>query len=87
MYPLLISGSGSIGPSRSRALADRRFRFKFVALHVPYGRATVHSDLVHIPVTVTDDEGKVVTGLNKEQFMLFEDKRGTCSVSRWGVTK
>jgi VWFA-related protein len=33
----------------------------------------VHSDLVLIPVTVTDGRGKVVSGLAKEQFSLFED--------------
>ena len=34
----------------------------------------VHSDLVQIPVTVTDGSGRVVTGLEKEHFTLFEDK-------------
>jgi len=33
----------------------------------------VHSDLVLIPVTVTDGKGKVVSGLEKEHFTLFED--------------
>ena len=33
----------------------------------------MHSDLVLIPVTVTDNSGKVVSGLEKEQFTLFED--------------
>jgi hypothetical protein len=33
----------------------------------------VHSDLVLIPVTVTDGSGKVVSGLEKEHFTLFED--------------
>jgi Ca-activated chloride channel family protein len=33
----------------------------------------VHSDLVLIPVTVTDGKGNVVSGLAKEQFTLFED--------------
>jgi Ca-activated chloride channel homolog len=33
----------------------------------------VHSDLVLIPVTVTDKSGKAVSGLAKEQFTLFED--------------
>jgi VWFA-related protein len=33
----------------------------------------VHSDLVLIPVTVTDGGGRVVTGLEKEHFTLFED--------------
>ncbi len=34
----------------------------------------VHSDLVQIPVTVTDGNGRVVSGLEKEHFTLFEDK-------------
>ena len=34
----------------------------------------VHSDLVQIPVTVLDGSGRVVSGLEKEHFTLFEDK-------------
>ena len=34
----------------------------------------MHSDLVQIPVTVTDGNGRVVPGLEKEHFTLFEDK-------------
>jgi VWFA-related protein len=34
----------------------------------------VNSDLVVIPVTVTDGKGRVVNGLQKEHFKLFEDK-------------
>jgi Ca-activated chloride channel homolog len=34
----------------------------------------VRSDLVLIPVTVTDNKGRVVSGLGKEHFTLFEDK-------------
>jgi Ca-activated chloride channel homolog len=34
----------------------------------------VHSDLVQIPVTVTDGSGRAVSGLEKEHFTLFEDK-------------
>ena len=33
----------------------------------------VRSDLVLIPVTVTDKRGKAVSGLSKEQFTVFED--------------
>jgi VWFA-related protein len=33
----------------------------------------VHSDLVLIPVTVTDHHGKAVSGLEKQHFTLFED--------------
>ena len=34
----------------------------------------VHSDLVLIPVTVTDGHGRIITGLMKEHFTLYEDK-------------
>jgi VWFA-related protein len=34
----------------------------------------VNSDLVVIPVTVTDSKGRVVSGLQKEHFTLYEDK-------------
>jgi Ca-activated chloride channel homolog len=40
----------------------------------PVTNILVHSDLVLIPVTVTDGKGRIVTGLQKEQFTLFEDK-------------
>jgi VWFA-related protein len=33
----------------------------------------VHSDLVLIPVTVTDPSGRTVSGLEKQNFKLFED--------------
>jgi Ca-activated chloride channel family protein len=33
----------------------------------------VHSDLVLIPVTVTDHRGKAISGLEKEDFTLFEN--------------
>jgi Ca-activated chloride channel family protein len=34
----------------------------------------IHSDLVLIPVTVTDGKGRVVTSLEKEHFTLYQDK-------------
>ena len=37
-------------------------------------RILVNSDLVVIPVTVTDSKGRVVSGLQKEHFTLYEDK-------------
>jgi Ca-activated chloride channel homolog len=42
---------------------------------VPRSNATirVHSDLVLIPVTVTDGRGRAVSGLEKEHFTLLED--------------
>src|SRR5262245_39647619 len=38
-----------------------------------HSRILVNSDLVVIPVTVTDRGGNVVAGLQKEHFVLFED--------------
>jgi Ca-activated chloride channel homolog len=35
----------------------------------------VNVDLVLVPVTVTDSLGRLVTGLNKEHFQLYEDKK------------
>jgi Ca-activated chloride channel homolog len=37
-------------------------------------RFLVHSDLVLVPVTVTTGNGRVVPGLGKEDFSVFEDK-------------
>ena len=37
-------------------------------------RFLVHSDLVLVPVTVTSGNGRVVPGLAKEQFSVFEDR-------------
>ena len=37
-------------------------------------KISVTSDLVVIPVTVTDGKGRVVNGLQKEHFTLYEDK-------------
>jgi Ca-activated chloride channel family protein len=40
----------------------------------PLTNIRVHSDLVVIPVTVTDSKGRAVTGLQKQHFELYEDK-------------
>ena len=39
-----------------------------------FPKIRVNSDLVIIPVTVTDGKGRVVNGLQKEHFKLYEDK-------------
>jgi VWFA-related protein len=39
-----------------------------------FSKIRVNSDLVIIPVTVTDGKGRVVNGLQKEHFKLYEDK-------------
>ena len=41
---------------------------------VPHGNIRVESTLVLIPVTVTDPLNRFVTGLDRENFRLFEDK-------------
>jgi Ca-activated chloride channel family protein len=41
----------------------------------PKATIRVDSDLVLIPVTVTDPLNRFVTGLEKENFKLFEDKK------------
>src|SRR6266851_426325 len=42
---------------------------------VPRGNIRVESTLVLIPVTVTDPLNRFVTGLDRENFRVFEDKR------------
>jgi len=42
---------------------------------LPRADIRVNSDLVLIPVTVTDPMNRFVTGLDKENFKVFEDKR------------
>jgi Ca-activated chloride channel family protein len=67
----ICDGQGASAPGNSRSPskasasgeADRTFPTIFT-----------HSDLVVIPVTVTDSKGRVVNGLKKEHFKLYEDK-------------
>src|ERR1700721_1180605 len=42
--------------------------------NTPHGNIRVDSTLVLIPVTVTDPLNRFVTGLEKENFHIFEDK-------------
>ena len=65
--------SGQQGPSS--AGSANRAADAAVSPGVYHSSATiqVHSDLVLIPVTVTDGKGRVVSGLEKEHFTLFED--------------
>jgi len=44
--------------------------------HVPSGISVIHSsaDLVTVPVTITDNLNRPVTGLDQDNFQLFEDK-------------
>jgi Ca-activated chloride channel homolog len=47
------------------------------ASHIPRGIGVIHStvDLVTVPVTITDNLNRPVTGLDQDNFQLFEDKR------------
>src|SRR5215469_13732709 len=44
---------------------------------IPKGISVIHSnvDLVTVPVTITDNLNRPVTGLDQENFQLFEDKK------------
>lgn len=68
---LVMSGQQGASPSGSASRAAE----VPVSPGVYRSNATiqVHSDLVLIPVTVTDNKGRVVSGLEKEHFTLFED--------------
>ena len=46
-----------------------------VALLLVQGVITVRTELVAVPVTVTDAQGRHVTGLNQDNFRVFEDGR------------
>lgn len=59
---------GPISP-REKAAADR------TAAPAPKASIRVDSTLVLIPVTVTDPMNRFVTGLDRENFKLFEDKK------------
>jgi Ca-activated chloride channel family protein len=65
---LLFSGDQTVNTGASRAEPP-------ASPAVPHSDTTivVNSNLVVIPVTVTDDRGSVVSGLEKEHFTLFED--------------
>lgn len=66
---LVVSGQQGVSPSGS---ANRTA--EVLSGSLPSATTIrVHSDLVLIPVTVTDGNGKVVTGLDKESFTIFED--------------
>jgi len=43
---------------------------------LPYGLTSTHvdSNLVLIPVTVVDHDGRFITGLDRERFRLYDDK-------------
>jgi Ca-activated chloride channel homolog len=69
-FCLVVSGHQGLSPSGAGEDTDVP-----VPPGVPRTNANirVHSNLVLIPVTVTDRRGRVVSGLEKEQFTLFED--------------
>ncbi len=69
-FCLVVSGQQDVSPSGAGDDTDVP-----VSPGVPGTNTTirVHSDLVLIPVTVTDGRGRAVSGLEKEHFTLFED--------------
>jgi Ca-activated chloride channel family protein len=78
---LLQPGVRAADPVAGQPAADSKVsiepRAKPNALTAPSPRANirVESTLVLIPVTVTDPFNRFVTGLDKENFKLFEDKK------------
>ena len=69
-FGLGLSGQGEEGgynPDRSESSASSDFDLSSTKI-------LVDSQLVVIPVTVTDGKGRVVSGLRKEHFTLYEDK-------------
>ncbi|HLH17523.1 MAG TPA: VWA domain-containing protein [Bryobacteraceae bacterium] len=65
---VLAAQTGPLAP-RSTAAADR------AGTPLPKATLRVDSTLVLIPVTVTDPMNRFVTGLEKENFKIFEDKK------------
>src|SRR5690348_10543588 len=56
-------------------IVPRAKRGEAVSPDAPRGNIRVDSTLVLIPVTVTDPMNRFVTGLEKENFRIFEDKK------------
>jgi VWFA-related protein len=79
---LLICCAGPITPSAEaeepRVSIERRVKSRGAADQTSRDQSSanirVDSDLVLIPVTVTDAQNRFVTGLEKEHFKLYEDK-------------
>ena len=73
LFSLLIPGAGA-QPAGPGSEADRRSDLPS-ASGVYRSNAVIHvqSDLVLIPVTVTDPNGKTVSGLERDHFTIFED--------------
>jgi VWFA-related protein len=64
---LLVAQEGPLAP-REKPAADR-------AAPAPKTNLRIDSTLVLIPVTVTDPMNRFVTGLDRENFKVFEDKK------------
>jgi VWFA-related protein len=64
---LLVAQEGPLAP-REKSAAER-------AAPAPKTNLRVDSTLVLIPVTVTDPMNRFVTGLDRENFKVFEDKK------------
>ncbi|HYM05116.1 MAG TPA: VWA domain-containing protein [Terriglobales bacterium] len=75
--PLICSAADEKAQARSDAKTEiipRAKRGDAVSPDVPRSDIRVQSTLVLIPVTVTDPLNRFVTGLDRENFRVFEDK-------------
>ncbi len=70
---LSLAMSGQQGPSPTGSASRAAEVPASPGVYRSNATIQVHSDLVLIPVTVTDNKGRVVAGLEKEHFTLFED--------------
>jgi len=70
-----ISGAWAAGPQPQGPLAPRTKTSEPKEIVSRKANIRVDSTLVLIPVTVTDPMNRFVTGLDKENFKVFEDKK------------
>ena len=75
-FPQITSAADKPQPSDDSKveIVPRAKRGEAVSPDTPRGNIRVDSTLVLIPVTVTDPLNRFVTGLDRENFRLFEDK-------------
>src|SRR4030042_1361509 len=61
--------------SADRVSIEPRLKREMIGTAAPRASIRVDSTLVLIPVSVTDPLNRIVTGLEKENFQLFEDNQ------------
>ena len=72
---LTVAGAADIVPADPKVAIEPRARPDGQKVPTPRANIRVDSTLVLIPVTVTDPLNRFVTGLEKENFKLFEEKK------------